>query len=120
MKWLMISSHDERYDFNLQMKIFNGSIEDFENSIHHDFSKKEREKKEDGSYVYHKENRSNKLCSNVDKEVWDKLKDHLEVISFHTLILVPFENLDDDFFLENPIVNRNVKFGFLDIIENKN
>ena len=120
MKWLIVSSHDERYDFNLELKIFNGTIEDFEKSIDCDYIKEEKTKWRNGIYVYHTENRSNKYCTGLDDSMWNKLKENIEVVTFSTTILIPFEYLNDEnFILQNPIVNRNLKYGFLDIIDKK-
>lgn len=115
MKWLVVSSHDERYDFNLNMNIFNGTIEDFDSSNPYGFKKEHREEGRDGSYIYHEEKRTDRHCSGLTDEVWDTLKDKLDVVSFHTIILIPLENLNkDNFYFMNGLVTRNVKFGFLD------
>lgn len=120
MKYLIISSHDERYDFNLEVRVFNGVVEDFEKSIDCDYTKEEKTEWKDGIYVYHTENRNNKYCTSIDDNTWNKLKNDVEVVTFSTTILIPFDLLkDEDFIFQNPIVERNLKYGFLDLI-NKN
>ena len=116
-KWLVVSSHDERNDFNLEMRIFEGTVIEFEDSIYSlGLTRNDLDSHVDGVYYYHKERRSNECCSNIDDEDWEVLKEKLEVISFDTVILIPLEKIIfDDFYLYHPIVNRNIKFGFLDI-----
>lgn len=116
MKWLVVSSHDERYDFNLGLKTFDGTVDEFESSPYCDFNKAQRKELRNGIYMYHIEKR-NDICENIDDEIWTKIKEHVEVVTFDTLYLIPFENFNDiDFVFQNGIVNRNLKFGFLDII----
>lgn len=118
MKWLVLSSHDERYDLNLQLRVFHGTLEDFEkNDEGADYTREQRKEWKDGVYVYHRKHRSNEYGPNILKEDWDIIKAHVELVYYSTTILIPFECLlDENFFLENPIVEKNVKFGILDLI----
>lgn len=110
MKWLVVSSHDERYDFNLYMSIFNGTKEEFEQRIDHFFLADIKDCEEiNGVYHYHKA---------VTREFY--LDDKYDTIHFGTIILIPFDKLmEDDFSLYDPIVSRNVKFGFIDLKDNR-
>lgn len=119
-KWLVISSHDDRNDFNLEIRTFEGTFEEFEESIHHfGFTKEERKEEKDGVYVYHSKKTQDRYCANINDTAWNEMKKNLEVVYFGTVILIPFENLNkEDFYLVNPLVERNIKFGFLDINKN--
>lgn len=112
-KWLLITLDDERYYFNFESTITNGTLDEVE--YIHSLDKNNR-REINGIYIYEKVTRTDKHCSIIDENVWEEvLKKYLDNVQFSAEFLIPFEKINVDFYLNYPIVNRNVKFGFLDI-----
>lgn len=104
-KWLVLTNHDERYDFNLEVTVFRGSLAELEAaySLCNQAPLKPTECK-DGVVIYHTENRKP-----------HEVHDDIDVVGFWNLIAIPYSLLrKDDFFLYNPVAIKNRKHGFLD------
>lgn len=106
-KWLVITNHDERYDFNLEMSVFRGSLEELEKAFLVSPDGKGSTGAaagKDGVVIYHTERREA-----------HESHDDIDVVRFWNLMAIPYSVLrKDDFFLYNPVVVKNRKFGFLD------
>ena len=88
-KWLVIMNHDERYDFNLEMTVFRGSIDELEREFHVFTESKGPSVGKDGVVVYHSESRES-----------HEEHDDIDVVRFSNLIAIPYSVLrKDDFFL---------------------
>ena len=110
--WLKISTHDERYDFNLEVSTVQGTLEQvIEDDSFMDLE--EMSKYQNNYFVWSQENRHQRFDEYFYTE---NIKKYFEVVNFHTIILIPFkELLKDDFFLTHGVVSRNKKYGFYDI-----
>lgn len=110
-QWLIIQLYDERYDFNLHIKTFEGTIEELANNECLDVSGFKSYR--DGWYEYR----------SVDRKEIDKYFDEelaatnmLEKVEFETVLCKPLNEINwNDLYFEHPVVSRNMKFGFLDI-----
>lgn len=110
MRYLVLTSFDERYDLNFTVKIFNGTVEEYEAEDMF-VSHCQKEVADDGVIRYHDYNRR------PFKEITHNTKNiSLELIEYYTVILIPMHLLEDDeFHLYDSIFTRNRKFGILDV-----
>lgn len=111
-KWIVITMHDERWDFNFNLSFFEGTVEDFEKDDNIDGIFDLSNKKEiDGCYLY-KSSSIEPIWEECLKEVSDKL----ETVRFECIYLIPVEKINEkDFFFTDGVVSRNKKYGFLDL-----
>lgn len=116
MKYLVVTSHDERYDFNFVIKTVNVN-ETSEIFAQENIAFSDVIINDDGVYEYHKSNRDNYMPCGTDiaEDDWKEINKKVERVTFNFCIAIPFELLlDDEFYLEDYIVERNSKYGFLD------
>lgn len=99
-KYIVISSCDERYDFNLE--ISTTSKIDFLNHYNCFINDMECEECDNGIIVYRKSKRV-------------PYNDEIDSVSFMFFMLIPIDLvLSGTLFIGDGIVQRNRKFGFLD------
>lgn len=111
-KWIVITMNDERWDFNFTLNFFEGTIEDFEkqNDIKDIFDLSNKIKI-DGCYLYKKQE-----VEPLWEEELQEVSDKLETLRFECIYLIPAEKMNEkDFLFCDGVVNRNKKYGFLDI-----
>lgn len=115
MKYLVITSNDERYDFNLEIKTYEDvSISEI---CHNEIIDQNELKLVNGIYKYSVSKRTKDFPSgcNLSDEEWDIIKEKIDNVSFNFMLIIPFEKLEQSaFYLMDGIVCRNSKFGFLD------
>lgn len=110
-QWLIVQLYDERYDFNLHVKTFTGTLKGLAESENIDVS--EFKEYRDGWMAYHKSTRK-PLEQYYEEELAGTNK--LEKVEFQTILCSTIENIDwNNLYLEHPVVTRNMKFGFLDV-----
>lgn len=111
-KWIVITMHDERWDFNFNLSFFEGTVEEFEKDDYVDsiFGLSNKEER-DGCYLYKK-----REVEPILEEELQEVSDKLETIRFECIYLIPAEKMNEkDFLFCDDIVSRNKKYGFLDI-----
>ena len=98
--YIVISSCDDRYDFNLE--ISTTSKIDFLNHYNCFINDMECEERDNGVIVYRKSKRVS-------------YNDEIDSVSFMFFMLIPIDlALSNTLYIEDGIVQRNRKFGFLD------
>ena len=116
MKYLVVTSCDERYDFNLTMRMVDvDNAYDIFSEEGLDTSKVEVDNK--GVYRYHTSDRDSNIpcCTGITEEDWEEISKKVERVTFYFCIAIPFDLLiSEGFYVEDYIVHRNSKHGFLD------
>lgn len=111
-KWILISMHDERWDFNFDLSFFDGSVEDFEKyeEVADIFDLSNRTER-DGVFIY-----KTRSTDDIHEEYLMPVAKKLEAVRFECIYLVPIEKMNEkDFLFTDGVVERNKKYGFLDI-----
>lgn len=111
-KWILITMHDERCDFNFNLSFFDGSVEDFEKyeEVADIFDLSNRAER-DGVFIY-----KTRSTDDIYEEYLMPVVNNLEAVRFECIYLIPIEKMNEkDFLFSDGIVERNKKYGFLDI-----
>lgn len=111
-KWILITMHDERWDFNFNLSFFDGSIEDFEKyeEVADIFDLSNRTER-DGVFIY-----KTRSTDDIYEDYLMPVADKLHAVRFECIYLVPVEKMNKkDFLFTDDVVGRNKKYGFLDI-----
>lgn len=116
-KWLVVESHDERYDFNLQITNFFGTVEQFEEKIKNFYDIEHDKEVENGKIVYRKRNTAS-IKHVLNSAELEGAEDVFQVVYFAMTMLIPLDEIaKDDFYIYDEITHKNIKFGFIDFKE---
>ena len=112
MKYLVISSHDERYDFNFEFTTINEEIEEYLENSYINLDNFERE--DIGGIIKYSEIHRSKLDGQIP-DVSDEINNKVEVIHFHILYFIPVGFINKESCADDGFIFKNLKFGILDL-----
>lgn len=112
MKYLVISSHDERYDFNFEFTTTNDEIEEYLENNCVNLSHFERE--DIGGIIKYSEIHRSKLDGQIP-DISDKINEKVEVIHFHIFYFIPVDFINNESYADDGFIFKNLKFGILDL-----
>lgn len=111
-QWIVVTMNDEKWDFNFTLSFFEGTVKDFEkNDDIVDIFDLSNKTEIEGCYLYKK---------HQTEPVWEDelyfLSDKLETVRFECVYLIPLDKFyEKNFLFCDGVVNRNKKYGFLDL-----
>lgn len=108
MKYIVLDSHDERYDFNFTFRTTNLEPDKFIKINSWRTHNLKREDLRNGVIKF----------SNIERSSCDILegtKDLLEIIYFRVIYFITIDNIDENWCIFDEFIPKNLKFGLLDL-----